>query len=86
MCFAALKYPTTGLEAWQIALICVGSILLAAAIGVIIFLVIRAKREKEKAILDANNQAYEMSGAALGIPMMMNPITIKIGRNEIVPE
>lgn len=85
-CFKAIKYPDTGLQAWQIALIVVGCVLFLALIGVIVFLVIRAKRQKQESEEALRNGGYEMSGAALGIPQSLNPITIKIGKHDIVPE
>jgi hypothetical protein len=92
-CFKEVKFPNlnTGLQVWQIALIAVGSVLFVALIGVIIFLVIRAKREREKAAEDLKNQtSYDMSGAALGIPNTLNPVTVhpqpKLSKNDFVPE
>jgi hypothetical protein len=86
LCFAEAAYPT--LAAWKIALIVVGCVLFVVLIGLIIFFAIKAKREKEASIANMNNVAYEMSGASLGIPASMNPVTVKIWVNsqEPIPE
>lgn len=91
LCFNKAKYP--GLAVWQIALIVVGSVLLAVLIGVGAYFIWQFKKEKDLAVQNANTtNSYEMSGAALGIAAShtpINPQNVSVGRRtlpEIIPE
>ena len=70
------------MPAWQIAVIAISCVLFAVIVGVAVYLIIKAKRDKEAAVAQMNNAAsYEMSGASLGIPSSLNPVTIQVRYN-----
>lgn len=85
-CFAEAYYPS--MPAWQIAVIVISCVLFLVLVGLAIFFIIKAKREKEAAVAQMNNAAYEMSGASLGIPSSINPVAVQIRYNpsDVVPE
>ena len=86
LCFAEIKYPS--MPAWQIAVIAISCVLFVALIVLVIYFVIKAKREKEAAVAQRDNATYEMSGASLGIPSTPNPVTMQVRYNpqEVIPE